>query len=252
MLRANNDPCLHCNLPECPGICDKVRGSMSEVDTTKAVHTITWCGMKRSVSEWAEILGVSRSQLYKRLETAESDVSVLREFIVVSTDDPEIPASTIEEVYIRLTTLHTDYRLYWNRLHGSDSSAGLVARYGAVRASPTNATSNPVEQRAMPELNMTDEALNRRAWVACVLDVITYYQKRNRSKPRPGDRIRARLLELRAIEGLTIKKICARMNETDPYRCVEYNPMHIRRYMEAIVRDIAREAIRRGLIEPQK
>ena len=147
--------------------------------------------------------------------------------------------------------MHIDYYLYWEQKMVNDGSAGMVARYGAVRVSPTNATANPTVMRAMPELMLTEDALNRRAWVACVLFIIERYRTQT-ARRVPDNPTRARILEWRAIDGMTLKKICEMLNaEAEDDRQVTIK--QLRKYMGSIVNDITREAIRRGLIDrPQK
>lgn len=248
MLSAINDICLKCEQAECPGICDKVKDDMGEVNYSTSTHTITWHGVTRTVNEWAEILGLTRQALYKRLEAAESEEEALSTALTGKEPKANISRAVIEETFVRLSTMHLDYMLYWNRMTPNDSSAGMVARYGAVRASPTNATSNPVERRALPELNMSDEALYRRAWVACVMYIIEKYRARNATKPFPGDKMRATILEWRAIDGLTIKKMCDKLDEMEICDRYYTSPMRVRRFMDYIVHDVAEEALKRGLI----
>ena len=247
-MRANNDPCLECERPDCPGICDKLRNSMDVVDTSRAVHTITWHGVTRPVSEWAEILGVSRQTLYRRLNEADDAEETLNRTLRMNSDGQVLPHGCIEETYIRLSTMHLDYLIYWNRLTANDSSAGLVARYGAVQVAPTNATSNPTESRALPEASLSDEALYRRGWIATVLCVIERYHVRDRLKPYPSDRLKAQLLEWRAINGLTLKKMSDKLNEMYPDTLRNFHPAQLRKLMEPVVSDVAREALKRGLV----
>lgn len=81
-----------------------------------------------------------------------------------------------------------------------------------------------------------------------MLYMIERYRQRNRDKPHPGDRMRAKLLEMRAIDGLTMRKMSDRLNEEMPYATGTYTPMRLRRYMEPIVQDVAEEALKRGPI----
>ena len=250
MLSANNSPCMECEKPTCPGICDKLRAAMGEIDTHRAQHTITWNGVERTVDEWAEILGVSRSTLYRKLDQNVDIESMFNNLASARSGKSKLPPGCLEETYIRLSTMHLDYLLFWNRLNNTDSSAGMVVKYGAIKTSPTHHTSSTVEQRAMPELGLSDEALNRREWIACVLDVLARARKRNNQTPFPGDQMRAQMLEWRAIEGLTMKRICERIQEDYPVQNnrYTYTPMRIRRFMEPIVIDVAREALKRKLI----
>lgn len=248
MLKANNELCLTCKKPDCSGICSQLRDEMSDVDTSKPIHEITWHGVTRSIGEWAEILGVNRTTLYRQINDFDNPDEALAHALSKGKAKSDLVAGSIEETYVRLSTMHLDYILYWNRLSGHDSSAGMVARYGAVRASPTNATSNPVERQALPELILSDDALYRRGWVACVLYMIEHYRQRNHDTPHPGDRMRAKLLEMRAIDGLTLRKMSDRLNEEMPYLTSTISPMRLRQYMEPIVHDVAEEALKRGLI----
>ena len=246
---AVNELCLNCERAECPGICDKLKEDMGEIDNSKRIQTITWRGMTRPVAEWAEILGIPRATLYRKLNGC-TDINAIFENLH-SNDSKTFPNGAIEETYLRLSTMHIDYYLYWEQKLNRDGSAGMVARYGAVRVSPTNATSNPTVMRAMPELMLTEEALNRRAWVACVLFIIERYrtQKQNRIPDNPT---RAKILEWRAIDGLTLSRICENLNaEAEDERQVTVK--QLRKYMSSIVNDITKEAMRRGLIDrPQK
>jgi len=246
---AVNELCLNCERAECPGICDRLKEDMGEIDSSKRVQTITWRGVTRPVAEWAEILGIPRATLYRKLNGC-TDIDAVFENLHRG-EDGKLPTGAIEETYFRLSTMHIDYYLYWEHKLINDGSVGMVARYGAVRVSPTNATANPTVMKAMPELMMTEEALNRRAWVACVLYIIERYRTQT-TRRVPDNPTRAKILEWRAIDGLTLKKICEQLNaEADDSRQVTIK--QLRSYMNNIVIDITKEAMRRGLINrPQK
>jgi hypothetical protein len=124
----------------------------------------------------------------------------------------------------------------------------MVARYGAVQSAPTGKTSDPVARRAMPELTLSDEALHRRAWVACVLHILDCYRASESDQPYSGDALKARLLERRAIQGDTVRRLCNDFNAEDPYAKRPMPLLKLRKYFEKIVVDVTREAWRRGLI----
>ena len=247
MLRPNgeealNDLCLHCEKPSCPGICDELRETMGEVTYAKRGATITWHGLTRKISEWAEVFGMTSRALYKRLE-GKTDAELILTELCERRAPGSVPPERIEQTYIRLSTMHADYELYWKRLEISEGSAGLVARYGAVQSAPTGKTSDPVARRAMPELTISDEALERRSWIACVLYMIEYY----RHQTEYNSRLKSRLLEMRAIDGLTMRLICKRLNDQRGENEREVSVAYLRRYFERIVNDVALEATRRGL-----
>lgn len=240
---AINQMCLNCKKPSCPGICDDVRVAMGEITRERNAWSLTWGGVTRTISEWAEILGVSKTKLYDRMKTADDVEAILTELTI--NDKSDLPRGALEETCLRISTMHMDYKLYWEQMLRRDGSAGMVARYGAVRASPTHATSNPTVSRALPELSMTDEALYKRAWIACVLMTIEVYRA---NKNISNGEIKARILEWRAIEGLTLKKIAERLNEGNEDWKKQITVKSIRNYMERIMREVAREALKRGLI----
>lgn len=242
---AVNELCLNCERAECPGICDRLKEDMGEIDNSKRIQTITWHGVTRPVAEWAEILGIPRTTLYRKLN-GRTDIDAIFETLHSKEKSP-FPPGAIEETYLRLSTMHIDYCLYWDQTLIRDGSGGLVARYGAVRVSPTNFTSDPTVMRAMPELMLTEEALNRRAWVACVLFVIEQYRTRT-GKKVPDYPTRAKILEWRAIEGLTLKKISEMLN-TEMEDDRQVTVQQLRKYMGNIVDDITKEAMRRGLLD---
>lgn len=246
-MRANNDPCLTCERPECTGICDKIRDTMGEIDTSKAIHTITWHGVTRSVNEWAEILGIGRSTLYRQIDDTSID-EYMQSLVSRKTSKTDLPKGSIEETYIRLSTLHLDYLLFWNRMSSVDSSSGLIARYGVIQLAPTNAVSNPTESKALPETSMSDEALYRRGWVACVLYMIEQYHVRNKQTGMPNDRLRAKLLQWRAIDGYTMRKIAEKLTNEQHPSDRPITPMRVRKYMNPVIEDVTREALRRKLI----
>ena len=243
MLRSNNEPCLNCKRLECPGVCDRLKEGMKLEENLKGSQTITWQGITRPIGEWAEILGVSRQTLYRRLEAATDEGDVISRIIIGKKDCDGLNKSCIEEAYIRISTMHLDYLLYWNRLGIDDSSRGMVARYGEIRTAPTNAVSKPTEMNALPEVCMSEEALYRRGWVACVLYIIEQY----RIKKDRTSQLKAKYLKWRAIDGYTVRRISEEGNK-ELYESARVTPMQIRKYMDAIVQDVAREARSRNLV----
>lgn len=246
-----NDLCLNCQKADCPGICAELRESMGDVERTRRGQTITWHGVTRTIGEWAEVFGMSKLTLQRKLHIT-SDIEAVMEGICNEKQSGTVKSGLLEKAYIRLSTMHIDYELYWKRLEISEGSAGLVARYGAVQSSPTNRTSNPVERRAMPEITLSDEALERRAWVACVLYCIEHYRMHKHVK-NDNSQLKAAILEQRAIFGWTMRRICDEMNKN---RMDYEDPMTIarlRRFFQIIVMEVCKEAERRGLFaEVQK
>lgn len=232
-----NAACLNCTRPDCPGFCEELRASLAPDE--KNVQTLQWRGYIRTISEWAEILGVSRATLYRRINKGMSVDEILEP---TNSDNSTIPGDLIEEIYIRLSHMHADYLVFWDRPGGISDSAGMVTNYNKVQVSPTNKVGSIVEQRAIPEIMMSEDANTRKAWIACVLDVIKMYRKGQYN--HRGYRMKANILEWRAIDGLTVSRIADRINE-EIYRPITINK--VRNQMAAIVNDIAREAMLRGL-----
>lgn len=241
-----NDLCLTCEKPSCPGICDELRQTMGEVESSARGHMVTWHGITRTVGEWAEVFGLTKTALYKRLKD-ESEIEAIMTALCRQDRGTQLPPSWMEQVYLRLSTMRLDYELYWKHLTISEGSAGLVARYAAVQSAPTNRASNPVERRAMPEITLSDEALTRRAWIACVLFVIERYRMHKSDSRYDSTPLKAKLLEWRALNGWTMKKICDTLNADkldyeDPITITR-----LRKYFQSVVTDVAKEANVRGL-----
>lgn len=249
MLRANNELCLNCKKAECFGVCDALRDDMGEAHGRRYARTITWHGVTRTINEWAEVLGISRQALYRKLGESD-DIGMMLSLISSTKTKGRLPHGATEETIIRLSTMPLDYDIYWRHIQRTDGSIGMVSRYGTITSAPTNAVSKPTESRAMPEISMTDDELTRRGWIACVLYIIDSYRhggKKNDRVSMMGD-----ILEWRALDGMTLKKICDRINETfQPRKPLTINTA--KRIMNTIIEDVAAEAVRRKLIvEPQK
>lgn len=249
MLRANNDLCLNCKKAECIGICDALRDDMGEAHGRRYARTITWHGVTRTINEWAEVLGISRQALYRKLGESD-DIGLILSLVNGTRNKNKLPYGATEETIIRLSTMPLDYDIYWRHIKRTDSSIGMVTQYGKITSAPTNAVSKPTETRAIPEASLSDDELTRRGWIACVLYIIDSYRHGRKKNDRAllmGD-----ILEWRALDGMTLKKICDRINETITLK----RPMTIslaKRIMNTIIEDVAAEAVRRKLIvEPQK
>ena len=239
-VRAVNTQCLKCTRADCPGFCDELRRSL----TSFGVKTIQWHGFVRTIPEWAEILGVSRSTLYSRLKDGDPE----EVFESLHHDHSEkITGKLIEEVYLRISNMHCDYLVFWDRPNRISDSAGMVTDYDKVLTSPTHKKTSIVEQRAMPELMLADDANEKRAWISCVLYVIEQYRKEQNTKR--GQRLKANILEWRAIDGHSLRSICDKINE-ELVRPITLNK--VRSQMSSIVIDVANEALLRGLHSPQK
>ena len=161
-----------------------------------------------------------------------------------------IPVGHIEEVYQRISTMHHDYEIYWKNQMKIEGSQGMIAHYGEEQTGNTNRVSNPTENKAMPELNMSDTQIYRRSWVACILFLIDRYDS-IRGKDRAVLELKSRVLNMRAIEGKTLDKICEQLNEGIEW-AKQININRVRNLMRDIVTDIASEAERRGLFRDQK
>ena len=239
-----NDVCLNCTKPDCPGFCEELRQRMSH--GRKNVQTLEWRGFIRTINQWANVLGIPRKTLYNRMNKGLSVEEILDPIPTKSFND--IPKGLAEDIYIRLSNMHHDYIIFWDRPNAIADSAGMVTNYNKIQISKTHKVSSIVEQRAIPEILMTEEANIRRQWIACVIDVIKDY-RRTMYKKR-GNRLKANILEWRAIDGLTLTKIVEKINEE---LVSPITVQKVRSQMNSIVVDIAAEAIRRGLyIERQK
>lgn len=245
-VTAINAVCLNCIQTDCPGECAELRKSIGQEETSQK-KTIEWHGHKKSVSEWAEIFGIPRSTIYRRMRLGLSPDEILE--VEKEAKQVQHTESLVEEVYLRLSRMHHDYVLYWDKPNQVSDSAGMVTNYNKVQISPTNKVGSIVEQKAIPELMLSEDATERRAWIACVLYLINVY------RTRPSDKhhrnlFKARLLEWRAIDGYTMPKIVEMFNE-DAYRKISI--IAVRTAMTTIVNDLIDEAVRRGLlVEPQK
>ena len=244
MLKANNELCLNCKQPHCDGICDALIDDMGSVKRSRLSKTVTWRGITRSITEWAEILGISRQTLYRRLNDCDDIEETMAE-ITNSKAHISLPHGAIEQTLIQLSTMPLDYALYWKLMKTTDGSQGMIAKYGKIQTAPTNRVSNPTEGRAMPELSMSDEALNKRAWIACVIYTIEDY--RNASTHKHECMIRADMLQWRAIDGMSLKKICETLNEIEQRRR-PFTILGIKRMMEKVIETVAENAVKRGLI----
>lgn len=243
MLRANNELCLHCTKPECSGICSAMLEDMGDVKGKRYIKTLTWHGITRSISEWAEIIGISRQALYKQL-TGDVGIDEILERISEKQSRDDLPRGAVEQTIIHLSTMPLDYSIYWRQLQKSDGSTGMVARYGTIQSAPTNSVSKPTEARAMPELSLTDEELTKRGWIACVLYTIEQYRHDDR---KSASSLKGDILEWRALDGLSIRKISERLNEHESQR-KQLGMIKMKRIMDGIIEDVAREAVRRKLL----
>ena len=249
MLRdehAINELCLKCETPSCPGICDEMRKTMGEIDESKRIHTLTWGGMTHTVRTWAEILGIPRRTLYNWLGKT-TDMNEIMQALL-KTRHSKLPSSYIETTYSILSIMHLDYKIYWERYEKMDGSAGFVSRYGHIKSAPTNAVSNPTMNRALPEVMLSDEALRKRAWIACVIYIIERYRAQQKEK----ERLKANVLEWRAIDGYTMRKIVEMLNSEKDEWQREFTMNQIRKMMENIVIEVTDEAYERGLFSSQK
>jgi hypothetical protein len=226
---------------------------MGEIRLSRPPQTLTWHGVTHTVSEWAEIFGIPRATLYRRLNGIENaDVldEMLDATIAQKKNTRHFPPGVIQETYVRLSKMHFDYMVFYNQLAAMDGSAGFVARYGSIRSAPTNAISKPTEQRAMPELALSEDALYRRSWVSLVLYMIELYKAMD-SEGSVAGQIKAQVLQWKALDGYTHEKIAALMN-VEMFDKNEITVSRVRKYMQRIVEDVALEAMKRGLFRPQK
>lgn len=238
---AINELCLTCEREDCNGICDELRETMGTVRENRTVQTLTWRGVTRTISEWAEIFGISRQAMYKRIKAYGNGHTAIDMSIKGTTLEKSLPKGAIEETYMRISNMHEDYLTVWCKLEKADTSAGMVVKYDAIRTSTTNKVSDPTLERALPELQMTDSDIEKRNWLACAFYIMNYYKIRY-----PKDHTNERILGYRIIEGYSMVRIAKIIDEEDTKH--KANLDRVRRRMNIIVRDIATEAFKRGLL----
>ena len=245
-ISAYNSLCLNCVREDCPGICDELKENIGVINNKR--KRLEWNGVTHTVPEWSEILGISKTVIYDRINKGLSVDEILR---VGSRDvKSSYSRNRIELVYTRISTMHIDYLLYWDNGRRISDSAGMTTNYNKIVSSPTNKINSIVEARAMPDIMESDFAQERKAWIACILFMIYKYRSETSTTRYPTNPIKANILEWRAIDGWTMKKIGEYINE-HYYKPVTI--MALRKYMQLIVDDIIPEADRRGLfVEPQK
>lgn len=201
---AINDLCLHCTRETCNGICDALRAANGPLRISKRGKRITWNGCTRSVHEWAEIMNVSPNTLYRRLRDGMPLEDVMTRAVVRRLD--RCPPEWREKTCAMLARMHIDYLLYWDRPTGLQDSAGMVTRYEPSESAPTNRTVSLTEMRALPETMLSDDILEKRAWIRCAMELAGKYRVR-------GPEIRYEILQLRAFEGCTLRRIVDRLND---------------------------------------
>lgn len=241
-----NELCLQCEKPSCDGICDEMRKTMGEIDESKRIQTLTWGGITHTVRTWAEILGIPRRTLYNYLGKT-TDMNEIMQALL-KTRNTRLPSRYIEKTYSIISIMHLDYKIYWERYEKLDGSAGFIASYGTIRSAPTNAVSNPTLNRALPEVMLSDEALYKRAWIACVIFMIEKYRQQHKDK----ERIKSRILEWRAIYGYTLPKIAELLNEDLESWERRFTVNGVRKILENIIIELSDEANERGLFRNQK
>jgi len=238
-----NDMCLNCTRPSCNGICDDLRASMGAVRDEGKHKTMTWNGCTHTVSEWADILGVSRQYLYEKLNEKVDPKDIFRSAFI-GRERMTYSSRYAEEVYNRLSTMHLDYSLFWATPMERNASLGMVTHYGKIQSAPTNKVTNIVESLAIPEAMLSDDVVERRSWIAMILFLIQYYNSFKGKAKRNGD-MKAFILEQRALQGLTLKRIAEEYNKKMVY---SFTLVIYRRLMNEIVDDIIQEGLRRGLL----
>lgn len=241
--QAINEVCLNCTKADCAGICDELRATMGKTNDEGRRITLTWRGVTRPVAQWAEILGVTRQTLYNRIRKGQSADDIFESAITVDLAREPTTYEHIEEVYLRLTRMHIDYELCWETPTEKKASLGMVTNYGKVQSGVTNNISKPVEILAIPEAMMSDDLIERRAWIAMVLYMIERYNTRKGRYANTGESL-AYILEMRALKGFTLRKILQLHNEK---YATTFTMVAMRKRMDTIVVDLVQEANKRGL-----
>lgn len=232
-----NDLCLHCTREDCDGICDELRAANGPINLSKRAMTITWKGYTRTVPEWAEILNIAPQTLYYRIRKGlEIDDIMSNKVVVVNLVDK--PAEWYEIVHNRLTQMHLDYILYWDRPKGIQDSTGMVTHYNPIQSAPTNKINSLTEMRAIPEAMMSDDALERCAWIQVAMDLLNRYR-------RKGAKLRYDILQLRAFQGFTLRRIVEHLNDERIRPITVYKA---RKELNTIVEDMMSLAYEKGLL----
>ena len=241
---AVNEVCLNCTLYECPGICDRLRDAMGKASGEIAT-SITLNGVTRSVRQWSEILGLTRQTIYNRMKKGLPPEEVLSSD--AGTRNEKYPQEFVEEVYMRLSRMHLDYKLFWDNPRIVDDSAGMVTNYNKIMSSPTNRISSVVETRAMPELALSDYAIERREWIGVVLFLIDDLRMRDYGRTSKWMTL-SLVLEWRAIDGMTVRKIVDKLQELHANYGKPITIHYVRECISEIVDEIIPIAQKRGLL----
>lgn len=244
-VSAYNSACLNCTRHDCPGMCRELKESLGIVKS-KSV-TLEYNGVRRSVAEWSEIMGIPRTTIYDRMNRGLSPDQVLTPYegVYHSTQ----PRTYVEAVYTHISSMHLDYKLFWDRENRLPDSAGMTTNYHKIMVSPTNKITRLVEQQAMPGIMESDYSEEKKAWIAFILDMIKKYRDAGTGDRHFPNSLKANILEWRAIDGWTMPKISEHISSFS-YRPVTIHS--VRSYLSRIVDELIPEALARGLLESQK
>lgn len=236
--------CLNCKEPECDGICVAAMETAGKAHRSVDSITLTYMGKTLTIKQWADMLGLERSTLYRRVERGLSIDDIFKR-------QPSEKASDIQinRTYYALSNMPLNYTWYTNHPIFLGSSQGYVAMYGHLKTAPTNRINDPTMREALKELNLTDGELEAILWIRCVQSVIERYLNEHHSRyKQPILRMRAEILRRRAFDGWTIKRLV-------DYFCNDGTPtsaIAIKNQYKVAVTDVANLAVTNGLVSDQK
>lgn len=249
MLIDNIDPmveiCLNCQKPQCNGICNEVMQLASSESKNVSSLTLTYQGKTLTIRQWADLLGLHRSTIYRRIERGLAVDEVFHR----NTGTKAKP-SQINKTYYILSCMAVNYAWYSNHPSIMGDSHGLIALYGKIKTSPTNKVSDPTMHQALTELQLTEDELETILWIRCVQTVIENYLNSDNvgKKRQPIRRMKAEILRRRAFDGWTLKRVADYFTNDG----VKVDTVQIKRYYDRCVEDVANLAVANGLVSDQK
>ena len=237
--------CLNCEKPKCTGVCDEALQKAANASRSVSALTLTYQDKTLTIRQWADLLGLQRSTIYRRMERG---LTVEQIFHRKATTKAK--PSQINRTYFMLSCMAVNYSWYTNHPAIMGDSHGLVALYGKIKTAPTNKISDPTMHQALTELHLTEDELEAVLWIRCVQSVIEMYLNPNNATrhTQPIRRMRAEILRRRAFDGWTLKRIADYFtNDGTPMQLLD-----VKKHYDRCVEDVSNLAVSNGLVSDQK